>query len=195
MCNELRTESPAQARYRQQRRRRALGIRLARYGILVGFLLLWEVLARVGAIDFFPCSFLVYSPFLSNFFVGDFPIRQRPEGFDELWRLCGEGFLERRALRRAFGVWWFLRGVEGEGVFVGHVWHALPRNLTAARLLFQPARVLDFLPVSAVYFFGDFAVPCDAVPLFVVDGQDVHQSKGTVISAPFSNSWSVTLAR
>ena len=58
MCNELRTESPAQARYRQQRRRRALGIRLARYGILVGFLLLWEVLARVGAID----PFLLSSP-------------------------------------------------------------------------------------------------------------------------------------
>ena len=58
MCNELRTESPAQERYRQQRRRRALGIRLARYGILVGFLLLWEVLARVGAID----PFLLSSP-------------------------------------------------------------------------------------------------------------------------------------
>lgn len=55
---ENRLESPAQARYRRLRRRRERWIQLSRCGILLAFLLLWEGLARFGAID----AFLLSSP-------------------------------------------------------------------------------------------------------------------------------------
>ncbi len=45
--------SPERALYLRQNKRRRLWIRLCRWGVLVGFLLFWEVAARLGWIDSF----------------------------------------------------------------------------------------------------------------------------------------------